>query len=217
MTTQDRAITLRDWEVRALLNGAAQIRRVVKPQPTMCADDPWGRQHWRWEIPYNLYSSVNGRSLVEALIRHSPYPVGSRWWVREAFCVYAQLPQSDAAPLGDVDILEGPLNGKEPLEEYWRRAYRADYPTDPGDGWRSAITMPRWASRLTVEVVENGVNRVQEIGEDMAVECGVSFFSAVANGYTCRGALAVLWDRHNPQFPYDSNPWTWTTRVRRIQ
>jgi hypothetical protein len=214
MTTQPKPLTLRDHEVKQLLSGEVLVVRPVKPQPAWNAE----LEMWVWPNALHGYASCYPTDgLIDWLTEHSPYPVGSRWWVREAFCVYAQLPQSDAAPLGDVDILEGPLNGKEPLEEYWRRAYRADYPTDPGDGWRSAITMPRWASRLTVEVVENGVNRVQEIGEDMAVECGVSFFSAVANGYTCRGALAVLWDRHNPQFPYDSNPWTWTTRVRRIQ
>jgi len=200
----EKALTLRDHEVRQLLTtGEVLIVRPVKPQPTWNAE----LEMWVWPNALHGYASCYPEDGLRGwLLEHSPYPIGSRWWVRETWRPVWLTPRPRTETLTVVQ-------------------YSADYEfnrndwggTVFGEKWESPILLSRAFSRMDVEVVEHGAGRVQEIGEDMAVECGVSFFSAVANGYTCRGALAVLWDRHNPQFPYDSNPWTWTTRVRRIQ
>ena len=193
MTTKERPIIFGAESIRAILDGRkTQMRRVVKPQPTMCADDPWGRQHWRWEIPYNLYSSVNERSLVEALIRHSPYPVGSRWWVRETWCM-----------TGAGCVLHKADHKTE--QPYWATLK-----------WNAAITMPRWASRITLEVTGLTAERAWEI----------SYVDTVAEGYpdpnhpyNARVWHAALWDTINARrgYPWISNPWVWSTRVRRVQ
>jgi hypothetical protein len=88
--------------------------------------------------------------------------------------------------------------------------------------------MPRWASRITLEVNEVRVQRVQDISEADAKAEGVEKqFRTVAmrpdggpdyhipNSY--RGGFANLWSQINGKtYPWDSNPWVWVLTFARI-
>lgn len=107
------------------------------------------------------------------------------------------------------------------------------YLTDNDDnevGWKPSIHMPRWASRITLEVVSVRVERVQDISEEDAVAEG-------CNGYTIWGPVpgeswrtepkedvsaidkfATLWDSINAKrgFSWDINPWVWVVEFKRV-
>jgi hypothetical protein len=84
--------------------------------------------------------------------------------------------------------------------------------------------MPRWASRITLEVTKVRVERVQEISEEDAAAEG----TPSAPGVTPCGNIGMgtacywyqqLWDKINAKrgCGWDLNPWVWVIEFRRIQ
>jgi len=89
--------------------------------------------------------------------------------------------------------------------------------------WIPSIFMPRWASRLTLEVTGVRVERVQDISEEDAETEGVEppmlHPDDPANLDVARGAFADLWDAINAKRGYGwaSNPWVWVVTFTRVQ
>ena len=87
--------------------------------------------------------------------------------------------------------------------------------------WRSSIYMPRWASRITLEITDVRVERLQKISEA----------DAVAEGWTkqpersddpqvhadaARDWYSELWESANGAGSWDANPWVWVVSFRRL-
>ncbi len=126
-----------------------------------------------------------------------------------------------------------------PLSSCRHVDYKAD---DPGywgvhaDKWRPSIFMPRWASRITLEVVAVRVERLQDITDDDAFHEGIVRIGRSAtrhgllDGYgvegtapenaatTCRYGFAALWDSINAArgHGWDANDWVWAITFRRL-
>ena len=95
--------------------------------------------------------------------------------------------------------------------------------------WKSSIHMPRWASRISLEVTEVRVERLQEITEVDAIAEGVQRFKqktwiggtegARTEHSTARAAFRSLWDSLNAArgYGWDANPWVWVVRFRRVR
>jgi hypothetical protein len=93
--------------------------------------------------------------------------------------------------------------------------------------WRPSIHMPRWASRLTLEVVSVRVERLREITEADALAEGIDTESddfARAEGLVAAGAsrpaavfaFADLWDSlAKPGTRWEDNPWIWCVEFKR--
>ncbi len=78
-----------------------------------------------------------------------------------------------------------------------------------------SIHMPRWASRITIEITDVGVERLQEITEEDAIREGV-LSSDYEKSY--RYAFSMLWDSLNgKKYPWEMNPWVWAISFKRIQ
>jgi hypothetical protein len=100
--------------------------------------------------------------------------------------------------------------------------YRATYSGPSSVIWRPSIFMPRWASRVLVEVTDVNVQRVQKISEEDAIKEG--FYQAVREsasgvGQDVVGWYARLWDRINGKtYPWKSNPlvWIYTFKVLEV-
>ena len=78
--------------------------------------------------------------------------------------------------------------------------------------------MPRWASRLTLEITGVRVERVQHIIEWDAKAEGVGTDTSEFAGYTPhKSAFAHLWQQLNgPRgYGWDQNPWVWVVEFRR--
>ena len=145
----------------------------------------------------------------------SPYGVpGDRLWVKETWSPWSDVLDCDeAAKLRDARaqmpwacILYG-------ADRTWSKSQ----PSDNGGRWRSPRFMPRWASRLTLDVVSVRVERLQAITEEDARAEGVAVDpAALASGATHRQAFADLWDSLNAKrAPWASDPWVWRIEFRR--
>lgn len=124
------------------------------------------------------------------------------------------------------------------VRETWRQLYAAKsigtvrYRADDGDlghRWRPSFFMPRWASRITLEVVGVRVERVQAISEADAKAEGVE---RIGHGpyevggakvhpmtSTYHHAFSRRWDGiiRRDRAPWASNPWVWVVEFARIK
>lgn len=101
-----------------------------------------------------------------------------------------------------------------------------NYTWSPGSSpcrWRSSIYMPRWASRITLEITDIRVERLQDISEEDARAEGVGVhggWNADETEYAvnARGPFSRLWDSINAKrHPWASNPWVWVIEFRRAK
>jgi len=132
-----------------------------------------------------------------------PYgTIGDRLWVRETWAPHPQDPSTIF--------------------------YRATVESEPGirvwDGpWRPSIHMPRWASRITLEITGIRVERVQDISEEDARAEGVGAHGGwnadeTEYGVNARGPFSHLWDSINAKrHPWASNPWVWVIEFREAE
>ncbi|CDN87367.1 hypothetical protein BN948_01789 [Hydrogenophaga intermedia] len=140
-----------------------------------------------------------------SLLRCCPYgQPGDRLWVREAWRTVAE---ADALPPRDLT----------PAHRIW---YEADGLDQPGFGrYRPGMFMPRWASRILLEVTDVRVERLQDISEADAVAEGVEPVAthnrpgAIA---THCGAYELLWEQINGPGSWDANPWVWVVSFKRL-
>jgi hypothetical protein len=105
------------------------------------------------------------------------------------------------------------------------------------DGWRvrPSIHMPRWASRITLEITDVRVQRLQDITEGDAVAEGVPAVGELLSGIAPeqrlttgerfdeaphRAAFVVKWDdlyTTTEGMTWKSNPWAIATTFRRVE
>jgi len=91
---------------------------------------------------------------------------------------------------------------------------------------RPSIFMPRWASRITLEVTAVRVERLQEITEGDAISEGMSDDlikkefppSECFRKPTARESFRILWDHLNAKrgFGWDVNPFVWVIEFKRL-
>ena len=107
--------------------------------------------------------------------------------------------------------------------------YRANGETDPyviGYRWTPSIHMPRWASRILLEVVSVRVERLHDCSEADALAEGVkgepcdhirlSCDEIGCCGPTAKGMYAALWDQINGAGAWAANPWVWVIEFKRV-
>ncbi len=210
--TTDKGIILHDWEVRALLNGATQLRRPVKPQPEPFLDTH-SRLTWLHEHRAILGTA---EELADFIRLHAPYQSGQRLWVREEYGLNNET---------EVGIRAIAIHYKDGQVLYIRRDLRMRRPP-PETQWYPAVTMPRWASRITLEVTSTGAGRVQEMTDDESD--ATCFYGDLPHKlfphlFDDSGSLSmvecfgVVWDADNPKYSWRDNPWNWVYGVRRVE
>ncbi|MEM7048951.1 MAG: hypothetical protein AAF604_04790 [Acidobacteriota bacterium] len=183
MTARDLPILFSAPMVRAILDGSkTQTRRLIKA--------PAGAEWLMDELPDGTPLPLRQIGWGEYHPIQCPYGAsGNRLWVREEW--------------GTISVLD-PL----PPRSIGRQApvhYRAD---GAGSGrWRRAFHMPRWVSRITLEVLEVCPERLQKITQaDLHAE-----------GFDELGAFAGAWDeihgQHGPE-SWAGDPWVWAIRFR---
>lgn len=151
---------------------------------------------------------------------------GDRLWVRECWAHYQTINQRRLANGGYSDEISDGLagyraDGCDGIDEF-RDHVRLMAGTDliaveiNGDRWRSSIHMPRWASRLTLEVTAVKIERLQDISEEDALAEGVHelggqmvgcFVAGQAmSGTTAEECFARLWEILHGTCSWEANP-----------
>lgn len=174
--------------VRALLDGwKTQMRRIVKPQPDHRAD-------WlKCDMNDTYRAGIKFGEVPQFGHWKCPYgKPGDRLWVRETWTVK----QLCSAP-------------KPPVYYY------ASYDPCP-HVWRPSIFMPRWASRITLEVVSVRVERLQNISEADARAEGVTLKGGQGYDGWARAEYTALWESINGSGSWAANPFVWVIEFRRI-
>ncbi len=154
---------------------------------------------WGYEDEYGDWWTLASESPGNTNVIGCPYGApGDRLWVRETF----SLANEEASGPGDC-------------------VFRADCTVEvPGIRWTSPIFMPRWASRITLEITEVRVERVQDISEADAQAEGCSrpvlYDPSEAMGFKVHpmtgnyaDAYAALWESINGKGSWADNPWCW--------
>jgi len=161
-----RPILFSGTMVRAILDGRkTQTRRVVTKHTSVCGSLPWDMVQLLEAVSVGHRLNVPGP--MDTLHRVRPrIEVGDRLWARETHCFTACPACEIPAPFGggQACICQTPAMVR----------YRAtdEYGNMQG-GWRPSIHMPRWASRLTLDVTSVRVERLQAITEADAKAEGV--------------------------------------------
>ncbi|ENO6831274.1 hypothetical protein ACS3L3_002742 [Klebsiella pneumoniae] len=219
--------------VRAILDGRkTQTRRIMKPQPEPC---PRGGHWW----PSNVFKTMlhvedemqNGKGGWGGLVGDAcPFgDVGDRIWVRETWA-------EAGASAPDLKL------------------YRANYPehvpsiyenVPPAEEirWTPSLHMPRWASRILLEITDVRVERLNAISEEDAIAEGMqgvicpcckgdSEYStsqydaetlAVVDEIPCRacesnrGKFFTLWDSIYGYGQHCIGEWVWVIEFKRVE
>ncbi|MCY0612368.1 hypothetical protein [Klebsiella pneumoniae] len=201
--------------VRAILDGRkTQTRRIMKVQPKPSKSRPGDF----WFSSKKLESMVHVSDLAPGnspianyhlFIQEHCCPfgaVGDRIWVRETWARY------------NIDQNSHDI------------AYRATTPADwPEEGrWRPSIHMPRWASRILLEITDVRVERLNAISEEDAraegvidggcLNCGEPEPCGCANPEPdATDAFAYLWQSIYGQESWNANPWVWVIEFKRVE
>lgn len=205
-----RPILFKAEMVNAILQGRkTQTRRIVKNQTGWPHAAPWSDSEGIG-ISFALNSNFDPMHSIDV---RAPYRTGDYLWVRETWA---------------ENILGCPGG----------ITYRADHIDPSGDGpanpiqWKPSIFLPRQHSRITLEITDVRVERVQEISAYDALKEGLK--SATKDGNLTKygvdsmkwydwdkspvAAFAFLWDQINgKKAPWASNPWVFAITFRRVE
>jgi hypothetical protein len=229
---REHPLILRDWQVRAVLDGRmTMVRTPIKLPPG------WSKLDSINPLLFWVSHDQRGNSFWQlGDDRISPNcHVGDRLWCQECWCRLLHTSPASDEPLeltnGDRLIEPATFWVDEQGRKRWHYdglviAYRAttDIEFCDGDGfsgesanrddmprWRSSATMPRKFSRIDLDVTAVRVERLQEITSEGANSEGCP---EILGGEYCVDGMQshVVWfmDRWNsryPKFPFDTNPW----------
>lgn len=84
--------------------------------------------------------------------------------------------------------------------------------------WKPSIHMPRWASRITLEITDVRVERLKDAGDTEFKAEGYPLERELTGGSMDPFCwFRNLWDSVSPtNFKYEDNPWVWVIEFKRI-
>ncbi len=229
---KERPILFSGPMVRAILQGRkTQTRRIIKPiGRRWLGSKQLHEDVLRFELKKDGYWGMAvGEDRRIKFIGHDidgghigclrcPYGVpGDRLWVREA---HAILPES---AYRNSDGIEQTIN---PSDRYEAAVYREGFDRSHSFRWRPSIHMPRWASRITLEIVGVRAQRLALISLNDCKAEGVGPECTPADprekwrpDRPYFEAFYRLWNSINgPRgFGWEDNPWVWVIEFERVQ
>lgn len=218
---KETGIIMSDNHPQLILDGRkTQTRRVIKPQPIVA--------FWVGSLPQFQCTGFGKKPYSPGYDRHTllqfcPYgQVGDRLWGRETFMFNkgADARESFVGTSAEYVLGEPPhyLYKADDTEECHRQEKMFK--------WRPSIHMPRWASRINLEITEVRAERVQEITYLDALKEGISdrMWSAAKNmlcgkpAFRIRNDFKDLWDSLNAKrgYGWDSNCWVWVISFKEL-
>ena len=210
---KDRPILLSPEMVQATLEGRkTQTRRVIKPQPDaiILGEPCWNIGGYRARIHRGVSSPRRTENLHPLIC---PYgQPGDRLWVKEGHYLHGIWDHKmDSDGKSQCSFKLNRDMGVQFIEPNVTITGRST--TIPGWHKRNSLFMPRWASRVTLEVKEVRVERLQYISEmDALAEGTPGGHGAIpGDGYnaTPYEQYRWLWEQIHDPGSWDANPWVW--------
>ena len=217
---KERPIIFSAPMVRAILSGAkTQTRRVMKVRCHSICEDGDGKL-WPWS---------EDAELAEDFWHPCPFgKPGDRLWVRETW-----------QAIGGNERARRILAEPDPSRGWIEYAATVPKGHEPPPRWRPSIHMPRWASRITLEITDVRVERLQDICEADAMaegmEPGGGKWHSLGDGEaifrdkhgwfapdkctrhnTPRFAFREAWEAIHGQGSWNANPWVWAIKFKRL-
>lgn len=228
---KERGMIFNTDMVRAILDGRkTQTRRIMKAQPEN--------------------AELGLRRITDSSVAKE---VGMYFWCLADACGVKQRSNLFSCPFGVVgdriwvrETFQGPLIPEEELsdffgasnpDKFYSSAY-CEYAADGGPrpeyvdaddntryGWKPAIHMPRWASRITLEITGVRVERLQDISEEDARAEGVHWSNGNPNDVgmatelvvNAREEFAHLWRSIYGADSWQANSWVWAIEFQRVE
>lgn len=216
--SKERGIIFNTEMVKAILDGRkTQTRRIVKN--VMPDNGIWLKK------PTKTRSGTTTHVLDAP--KHNLCPLGKagdHLWVRETW-----MPDAPRdGTWGDVEFYGCKDSQLSMIPERFRKSeyciHRASWDGDELVGWTPSIHMPRWASRITLEITDVRVERLNDISQSDAIaegappshptidaisrECGFPDFS--------RSWFGQTWWHIYGKKNWQDNPWVWVIEFKRI-
>lgn len=227
---KERPILFSAPMVRALLDGSkTQTRRIVKqldPAEGAVTTDHDGKPMgacWAFAGP----------------VIHCPYgQPGDRLWVRESYHFLAEFDVNSPSAVGDLCLAAGYNKPWAPIQ-YDSDGSRRDWMAvstpggavqaiTPGKG-RPSIHMPRWASRILLEIISVRAERLNDCSDADARAEGAKHYEPANHlshgGWshdehyvheTAKASFESLWERIGGAGAWAVNPWVWVVEFKRV-
>ncbi|EKB9498599.1 hypothetical protein OOX37_004313 [Salmonella enterica] len=148
-----------------------------------------------------------------------PYgEIGDHIWVRETWqVIHDHIDESSHVEYRTY----APSIPKE-KDRYWHTVYAEHFGDesreDRGFPWRPAIHMPRWASRILLEITDVRVERLRDLSEEDAKSEGIiPSAGGVLPGWEYRINFRDLWMDIYGTDNWEANPWVWVIEFKRVE
>lgn len=214
--TMEKPILLNGEMIRAILEGRkTQTRRLAK---NVHFDSKyrakWKAVHGHTEVSIDTPAAMLGEVC--------PYgQPGDQLWVRETWadasyddglCICYRADHERKDVTSDFRATFGRLKYSN---------WAPDLESGAEGQWKPSIHMPRWASRITLEITDVRVERLQDISEEAAKAegCAPAFLDEFGNVGVApfyRRGFCKLWREINGHDSWEANPWVWVIEFKRI-
>lgn len=227
---REKGLIFNSEMVRAILDGRkTQTRRPIKWKQTRFTEigEREDGSKWPWS-----------EDAEHACDFWHPCPfgaVGDRIWVREAYRFPASLDDVSPTGVGEMAVATGYRKPWAPtfyeftgtFSDGWKGFETPPKVSDAGK-LRPSIHMPRWASRILLEITDVRVERLNAISEEDAraegiidggcLNCGEPEPCGCANPEPdATDAFAYLWQSIYGQENWNANPWVWVIEFKRVE
>ncbi|MDV2903126.1 hypothetical protein R0H17_15915 [Phytobacter diazotrophicus] len=227
---KERGMIFNAEMVRAILDGRkTQTRRIMKVQPS----EGFAPMNMALETDYEAHWYTPGVVDKDGYLQPAKHDVfgvasdeegytcpfgavGDRIWVRETWAeAGASAPELKLYRANYPEHVPSHYENVPPVDEI---------------RWTPSIHMPRWASRITLEITGVRVERLQNISdtdvdaEGFAGDFPTSLFPALFPGepsdwshLSMRECYGVLWKSIYGEESWQANPWVWVIEFKRVE
>jgi hypothetical protein len=231
--SKERPILFSALMVKALLEGRkTQTRRIAPISELDIKDHGDGLVCWHVGFSKAIkgsfgsysggkFSADQARSIIAS--QYNPYGIpGDRLWVRETW--QPDAPRDGTWP--DVSFYGCKTAPLSLIPERYQNPenclFRASWQGPDLIGWKPSIFMPRWASRITLEIVSVRVEKLQNISQEDAIAEGAPpshpSIDRISREYGhtdfTRSWYAQLWEQINGAGSWEKNPFVWVVEFK---
>lgn len=219
---KERPIIFNADMVRAVLDGRkTQTRRIIQERHLYSG----GRTAGNW--PVHMPEGEEGEKARLWAESNSPFgAVGNYMWVRESYRMPESLDRYSPQQVAEMAHESGYKKPWAPVQleadgvrtGKWNGFNTPPLVTEPGK-LRPSIHMPRWASRITLEITGLRVERLTALSDDCARNegCPAQLPDNPDDEHQARTWFRGLWSEIYGEESWQANPWVWVIEFKRVE